>query len=381
MAYPSDSTIAAPQVGDQSGQGSSYAAFHDQVYALPGAATGNESTMYANQSFAPDQSTGGVLPPFEGVPADAVGALPGQELPVDAVAVQPGDTLPSDVTPAQTGINPWDTYVMDSSAIAGQPDATQLEGGSPEGVLPEGASPEAQIAQLQQHLQDSIEEVVQLGTSGQMTGTQEELEQFTAALTEVVQTAEILGALTAPAGDAMPTDGSAMPADGSAMPTDGSAMPADGSAMPTDGSAMPADGSAMPADGSAMPTDGSAMPTDGSAMPTQPALEYPAGEQLQENPYELQGDVAPPDGFNTQQAFQPTGSPEIDMLQAKLGSQVEQLMSFIAAPGADPASPASSSQTGNADNFKMALKNIVQTAQELGAKSQLAQGTQPDSVG
>ncbi len=75
----------------------------------------------------------------------------------------------------------------------------------------EASTPEEALAQVEQHLTQKFDEVVQLGTA-----TPLDQEKFGAAVTELVQTAELMGAFRAMAeqslarnlrAEAMPTEG------------------------------------------------------------------------------------------------------------------------------------------------------------------------------
>jgi len=355
-SYPGDSTIAAPPVVDQNGQGLAYSKFFDSAYSNPPAAGINgDSTAFANQTFAPGQTTPDGLHPLSiqpdaPQPIDATGSQQAMAQPQDNAAMPQGGPLPMDASATPQALNPGD--------VAGQA---------------QPATPEAAVAQLEQHLQGSLNKVLELGTSGHLMDKPEDQQAFRAALTDLIQTAEVLGAAESSKLGGAPPAAEAAPApagQGAGAPPEAAPAPAGESAATPPGAAQTPDGQ-----GSAMPPEAMATGTD---VQQQPAVNTSSGP-LEANPYEPQVPPSPADAAASQPSFAPGGNAPLDMLQTQLKSQLDQLMSFIGPTFSPSASPdGSPANNGNADNFKTALINIVATAEQIGAKgSQAGQPTQP----
>jgi|GEM_PF-6182667 len=302
MSNATDSTYSTQPVGD-TGQGNSSAALLEQAYQFPvSGATGGDSSMYANQSFAPP-NTAESLPPLsiDSETGTDQNGIVGQSagMPLDTSAALP----PGDLNGAQSGANPWDTYVMNPAAELGdttgaQPvdasgalpsDASGALPSDASGALPEVPSPEQVIPQLEQQLQAQFEEVVQLGTSGDLNQPETQAQLHT-ALNSLLETAVNLGAAKemAESGAALPTAGEAQPVDASAQAGYEAGRQAGAEAMPVDPT-MQAGAEAMPVDPT-MQAGAEAMPVDptmqagAEAMPVDPTMQ--AGAEAEAMPAE-----------------------------------------------------------------------------------------------
>lgn len=340
MNYPSDSTYAVQPVGDTGNNAS--AAFLDQVYPVPpNGAAGGDNSISANPAFAP-ATADDLLPALtlapethgdSGANFDPSGQSPSE---VNTTGVT------TELSAAQTGVNPWDTYVMDPVAeTRGAVD-----------VAPEKIDPSQVVPQLEQSLQTQFDEVVKLGTSSDLS-TPEAQTQLQTALNGLLETAVKLGAareLTQGA-EAVPTE-------------------------------------SVPAE--AMPTE--AMPSDSTTSLPQGVGGQPDVAPLDENPYEPQVPPVAPEALAdstnhseslspaqeqyaaTEQpvpAAQPTGTAgDAGLMQDQLKSQVEQILNL--AVQAQP--NAGNANSGVVDNFKTALLNAVKTAHEIGAQGMAQQG-------
>jgi len=352
MNYPSDSTYAVQPVGDTGNNAS--AAFLDQVYPVPPSGTASgDSSISANPTFAPS-NTHDLLPSLTLAPEthgdsranfDPLGQSPSE---VNA------SFSPTEVSAAQTGVNPWDTYVMDPVAeTRGTTDAA-----------PEKIDPSQVVPQLEQSLQTQFDEVVKLGTSSDLS-TPEAQAQLQTALNDLLETAVKLGAARE-----LTQGVEAVPAE---------SVPAE--AMPSE--AMPSE--AMPSE--AMPSE--AMPGDSTTSLPEVVAGQTDVAPLDENPYEPQvPPVAPAAlGDSTSESLspaqeqyaateqpvpapQPTGTAgDAGLKQDQLKSQVEQILNL--AVQAQP--NAGNANSGIVDNFKTALLNAVKTAHEIGAQGMAQQ--------
>ncbi len=422
MTYPSDSTYAAPQIGD-TGQSTS-TAMHDQIYALPSTGgTGGDSTTMTSQSFAPPQTTNELIPPLTIVPDSGA--------PSDASA-----GYAAGLSGEQTGANPWDTYVMNPvtetqgatgaqlEAIGMQPEAlspeqvgagqvspeqVSAEQMSPEQMSPEHMlSPEQAIPQLEQALQTQFDEVVKLGTSGDLSQPEAQA-QLQTALNTLLETAVKLGAARefVQGGQGGQTSAEQIPAEqqvpAAQMPTE-QQMPAEQVAtgqvpaeqqvsaeqlpaeqlpagqMPSE-QQMPAEQQVpaeQPVPAEQMPQE--ALPTDSTASLPEGAAGQTDVAPLEQNPYEPQVSPVSPDQMQfagQEQPAQTTGEQvvpqgsDLGQMQDQLHSQVQQLLTLAAQAQPSAANPADS---GTVDNFKTALLNVVKTAHEIGAQGITQQG-------
>ena len=293
MSNATDSTYSTQPVGD-TGQGNSSAALLEQAYQFPvSGAAGGDSSLYANQSFAPP-STADSLPPLsiDSETGTDQNGIVGQSagMPLDASAALP----PGELNGSQTGANPWDTYTMNPVAELGdttgaQPvDASGALPSDASGAVPEVPSTEQVIPQLEQQLQAQFEEVVQLGTSGDLNQPETQAQLHT-ALNSLLETAVNLGAAKemAESGAALPTAGEAQPVDASAQAGYEAGRQAGAEAMPVDptlqagAEAMPVDPT-MQAGAEAMPVDptmqagAEAMPAEAMPAEAMPAEAMPA---------------------------------------------------------------------------------------------------------